>query len=394
MAWCCVAILWLVAAYLGAHQSEQPTVLGRYSPSYALMLAIIAVLAVALTIVCAKGWHHRFAGTASAIALTAISTFVTLGVAEVLVRILDPIGISYYAETRRYELDKQADDRDLIYRHRPSYEERYQGVDVRINELGLRDDPIQDKQPGEYRVLLLGDSVAFGWGVAQEQIFAARLEQFLGERLARPVVVINGGVGSYNTGQEYAWMSRVAKRLSPDAVMLLYVTNDIETHEYPFDPASDLVSLRGKSPPEVTRMLVGRLWTYRLASHIYTYGSVLRTSPGGDVAALRGSPGWARSMDAAGKVSELAKELGVPSTIFLFSWTHTPFEEALIKDLESTVGAPVTETSPWFAGLDLVRYRNSIVDSHPNAAGHELLARHMADVLREVGSGDRAGDAR
>ena len=35
-----------------------------------------------------------------------------------------------------------------------------------INELGMRDRKLEKKRDGELRILLLGDSVTFGWGVA------------------------------------------------------------------------------------------------------------------------------------------------------------------------------------------------------------------------------------
>ena len=124
------------------------------------------------------------------------------------------------------------------------------------NERGLRDRPILPKAEGEYRILALGDSMTFGWGVPQDQIFAFRLEQLLQARLQRPVRVINSGVGAYNTVQEVTYFKQEGVTFQPDLVMLTYVQNDIEENKGPFDPwAGD--SLRGKSLPDMVYKDVG-----------------------------------------------------------------------------------------------------------------------------------------
>ncbi len=128
-------------------------------------------------------------------------------------------------------------DEHLVFRHKPSWETRYGDVLVTYNERGLRDRPILPKAEGEYRILALGDSVTFGWGVPQNQIFAFRVEQLLQGRLQRPVRVINSGVGGYNTVQEVTYFKQEGITFQPDLVMLTYIQNDIEENDQrPFDP--------------------------------------------------------------------------------------------------------------------------------------------------------------
>jgi hypothetical protein len=48
---------------------------------------------------------------------------------------------------------------------------------IAINSLGLRGrDAAAEKPPGAFRILCLGDSYVFGWGVDDEESFPARLE--------------------------------------------------------------------------------------------------------------------------------------------------------------------------------------------------------------------------
>jgi lysophospholipase L1-like esterase len=308
----------------------------------------------------------------------------TIALVEGLIRIFDPLGISFYAESRKYELDKEPDDRDLIYRHKSNYGARYQGVAVTFNELGLRDDPVLAKRAGEFRIVVLGDSVAFGWGVAQTDIFASRLEPLLTEKLRRPVTVVNGGVGSYNTKQQHTWLTRVALKLVPDAIIVVYSTNDIESHDYPFDPYARLESFQNKTPPQVIQMLLGKLWAYRLANHVWTY-SRKHTYAEDAVIDLRTSPGWQESMLAISAIDEIGQAATIPTVIFLFSWSKTMLEAALLSDLErASPNSRVLETFPWFSGLDRTALLNSIVDAHPNLRGHEILANGIANAFVEA----------
>ena len=68
------------------------------------------------------------------------------------------------------------------------------GVDVRINQRKLRDAEYPYERPaGVQRVVMLGDSVTFGWGVPAEATVSKRLERAL-RAAGRGVEVINTGV--------------------------------------------------------------------------------------------------------------------------------------------------------------------------------------------------------
>jgi hypothetical protein len=88
------------------------------------------------------------------------------------------------------------------------------------------------KPEGTYRILVLGDSTTFGWGVPVEKPYAKLLEQKLNENL-RPggpkrFEVMNTGVGNYNTAQEVAYFKERGRLYKPDMVILGFFTNDAE----------------------------------------------------------------------------------------------------------------------------------------------------------------------
>jgi lysophospholipase L1-like esterase len=97
---------------------------------------------------------------------------------------------------------------------------------VSINSDGLRGPEIGPRAPGEYRVLVLGDSVVAGFEVAYEDTFVALMEKDLTRSLGIPVRVINGGVRGYGTDQYYLYYTEKGRRLRPDLVLVVHSSND------------------------------------------------------------------------------------------------------------------------------------------------------------------------
>jgi len=74
-------------------------------------------------------------------------------------------------------------------------------VDIRINSLGLRDDEYPVERTAKRRMLVLGDSFGWGFGVEQEQ----RLTEII-EGLHPEWEIINASVSGYGTDQEFLYL--------------------------------------------------------------------------------------------------------------------------------------------------------------------------------------------
>jgi len=98
---------------------------------------------------------------------------------------------------------------------------------VKINSHGFRDSEYPIAKTGRYRMVVLGDSIAFGNGVAIEDAFSEVLERSLNRRLGDRVEVLNLGVGGYDIIQEVALLEHLGLPFSPDLVILAFCTNDI-----------------------------------------------------------------------------------------------------------------------------------------------------------------------
>ncbi len=370
---CISALAWIVVLLAATHRSDPAAVLGRYSWNYASLLALLVGTAVAFSLA-KSSWYVKLYEARAGIIVSAVSLLVSIGVVELGIRLYDPLGISYYEMSGAYTRDKQADD-DLIFRHKPSWEKRYGDVLVTYNERGLRDRPILPKAEGEYRILALGDSVTFGSGVPQHEIFTSRLEQLLPGRLQRPVRVINSGVGGYNTVQEVTYFKREGIMLQPDLVLLTYIGNDIEENRGPFNPWAG-----PKSFKDMVEKMLGKLWSYRLAHHTYRY-AVRNRLKGQSSNPLQGGEGWRRSMSALGELVAMCEENTIPLIVF-FRRSHSDENTPLFEDVVRHVqGFPVQDMGPWYQGLDESSLVLSKVDGHPNAEGHRVMAEHMADDI-------------
>jgi hypothetical protein len=78
------------------------------------------------------------------------------------------------------------------------------------------------KPSDTYRIMLLGSSFAFGWGVDYELSFAGVLERLLQERDfagEKKIEIINAGVPAMPEALQLTWFERVGKVYAPDLVI-------------------------------------------------------------------------------------------------------------------------------------------------------------------------------
>jgi len=88
---------------------------------------------------------------------------------------------------------------------------------VRQNRYGCRGGEYPFGRTGKPRLLVLGDSYAWGFGVEEQQLFTSLLER----NRNRDVEVVNLGVSGYGTDQEYLLWKNKGHQWKPDQVLLL-----------------------------------------------------------------------------------------------------------------------------------------------------------------------------
>jgi lysophospholipase L1-like esterase len=119
----------------------------------------------------------------------------------------------------------------LSHRIRPNWEtfqvaDEY-SVRVTTNALGLRGAAATArKAPDVYRILVIGDSFVFGYGVEDWETFPARLQTEL-EGQGHRVEVLNAGVPGWSTDSYLVYLREHGFPLDPDLVILALSENEL-----------------------------------------------------------------------------------------------------------------------------------------------------------------------
>jgi lysophospholipase L1-like esterase len=157
------------------------------------------------------------------LALAALSTALALVLGELAVRAAFP---SWAPRTARMTAFWQYHPR-YGWGHVPGTSGRFKSVGfdipVRINSHGFRGRDIPYARNGSSRrVVVLGDSHVWGFGVEEEDTFGRVLERTIAD-----LEVVNLGVSGYSTDQELLLYQDEGYRYSADAVILMVAHNDL-----------------------------------------------------------------------------------------------------------------------------------------------------------------------
>lgn len=123
-------------------------------------------------------------------------------ICEVILRAKHKIIINYDIEMWKYakKLKKKVKNEKINHVHVKNKTAVLQKTNIRINKYGQRDINYDNSFLSEYdrSFLILGSSVAMGWGVEREKVFSNRLNKISSEK-SKKWIFINGGIGNYNT---------------------------------------------------------------------------------------------------------------------------------------------------------------------------------------------------
>lgn len=100
---------------------------------------------------------------------------------------------------------------------------------VGINPQGLRSDRTYSRRErkGIFRVLCLGDSITYGWGLDLQYTYPSLLEKYLGAfHPGADVEVINAGCPGYSSRQGYIYLDRELGEFHPQMMIVQFGFND------------------------------------------------------------------------------------------------------------------------------------------------------------------------
>lgn len=305
-----------------------------------------------------------------------LSLVIFVVVAETTLRLYLASHTFYDVEMSRYaeELKIESPNPAIGHVHRPGAQAHLMDVDVRINSDGLRDVEHSHERDGRRRIAFLGDSLTFGWGVAQDATFAAVLQRDLSKQA--PTEIINFAAGNYNTSQEVSLFVDKGLAYHPDEVVVFWFINDAEP-----------------TPHKSRWWWLARL---RIATFYWSRVKALwaRLSPGASFEEYYADlyrddqPGWAEARRAFLQLAAVCADNGITLKVVLLPELHQldpyPFarEHGLVADFLRAHGIAVLDLAPRFQGerapQTLWVARD---DAHPNARAHQLIADYSLPFL-------------
>lgn len=186
-------------------------------------------------------------------------------------------------------------------------------VRIETNSKGLRDREFSAKGERQ-RILVLGDSVSFGWGVEAEEAFPKQLESLLATRAARrPFEVVNAGVWGYNTLQETEYVKAGAGGYQPDLVLVGF-TSPVTIERNWKCLQRGVITVEPLNEPRSARRFLKahsnlfsfleRQWAYQGRLYLMVLGVLQKVGLARERAALAGDPARSRAHPLALEVTD------------------------------------------------------------------------------------------
>ena len=280
-------------------------------------------------------------------------------------------------------LKMRAPDPEMSHQHRPNSGAFLMGVDVKINSVGFRDREFSlQKPPGTYRVVALGDSTTFGWGVPYDDTYPKVLEKSLNDNPPSPkwshYEVINTGIGNYNTAQELAMLKDYGLQFNPDMVTIGWYINDAEPTPV---PSRNWIAYHSYGYIWLNSNLDSVLRNLHARQSYKEYYNGLYDS---------GQPGWPKCQRAFAELADLCRQRNIALHILLIPELHTlsgNYEfrriDSYIIDIGKKIHAPVLDLIDAYPpDGDPHRFWASPEDDHPNGAANILEANYISQTLR------------
>lgn len=314
---------------------------------------------------------------------------ITLGalfaVSEVAIRLYTRWSLVYDIEMSRYatEIKEESLNLRIGHVHKPNSEATLMGVHVKINSDGFRDREYPVERDQSHRIVFLGDSLTFGWGVEKMKTFEEILEAELSRR--RPTEIINFGTGNYNTEQEVSLFVEKGLKYKPDEVVVFYFINDAEP------------TPRKSRWEFLSQFRVITFFWSRLKSLLANLGphQTFREYYAGLYVDMQ--IGWIAAKKAFIELRDICSSKGIALRVVLLPELHVldeyPFaaEHRKILGFLRENGIKALDLAPFFAWeKNPMQLWVASDDAHPNEIAHAMIARYARDFMMEGADGRKA----
>jgi len=328
-----------------------------------------------------------------------LSVFALFGciVAIILAEITARIFVPQWAPTREERAKFWTYDELLGWAHTPNQRGRFNhqdfSVEVVINSHGMRDNEYSVDRTQKKRMLILGDSFGWGFGVEHQERFSEILENTHSNW-----EIVNASVSGYGTDQQFLFLKKNGLILKPDVVLLLFYGNDYEENTHgekywyfkPFFVIEDgHLKLQNVPVPKATieqlldRVLLGRTYLgpifYRA---LWMLKSILRhqkTNSGKD--SKEEQSRYNVTSHLIIDMNELCGKIG--AQFVLVSIPMNAEKRTFLQNIAERERIPYLQLDEYFKSkMANVEFPH---DRHWNVKGHEIAANAIDGFLRKQG---------
>ena len=256
-------------------------------------------------------------------------------------------------------------------------------VTLTINSLGFRDEEFPVQKPrGEFRILALGDSFTYGWGVANGDDWPQQLERLLAHTRGSCEVVNAGFATGAATPDGYdRWLASDGMQLQPDLVVVGLCLNDMgEVPMLAYPVVGREPVLGGWS------RLLDLSWQsfrqHQVRRERRDHGEIVRRNP----------TYWNATTAALRRLRDQLAGAHVPLLLVVFPMLsqlreHYPYASlhAMARTFADAEGIACLDLMQAFVGRDEDTLTVHPTDQHPNAAAHREFAAHIHTELAARG---------
>lgn len=346
-------------------------------------------------------------GLCKKILFLSLPFMLVLVVGELLACLFFPAPLPWLAPQSLFESSAS-----LGFRLQPNQSAYTADKPFHTNAMGLRGALRGWQKPsGVQRLLILGDSIAAGYGVREEDTFAAQLEGLLNSSgRQQQWEVINTGVPAYDTTQEVTYFQAEGIYFAPDVVILALYWNDINTATSVRVDAMGRL-FEGDKEPGWFQQVINSPQVYKLRNFIkqsrLLYVTVtrlqslqqrfssehIRTT---QMSVLLGTPdprveqGWNNVEKQLLRLAQLCRQNDIQLLILILPMPEQLSQSYTNIKYQSVVQSICERHSLWC--LDLLQsfkraYQTHTSlfiawdEAHPNEKGHNLIARELYKVI-------------
>lgn len=279
---------------------------------------------------------------------------------------------------------------------------REYSVRFKTNKWGFRDDEISlQKASNEKRILILGDSHTFGWGVDFPDIFCTRLQKMLNvEQSDQFIRVLNFGTMGYATGHQYEALQRYGYAFRPDVVIVaMDLLHDIMLNNRYFEINNRV--LRNDVPCYFKRSrVVSRYLPFsgylRGHSHLFRFLGFkvfafvkhgFQPDDGQHDSAGTGTYDLRKTEEIFRMLKEELNRKHIQFAVIILP-EFLDYDKQLLAEFQQYLrreDIPFVSTQEKFEQISLTRKLAFRYSEHLNSAGHEFVSNEISNFLTERG---------